>query len=194
MIYTDSNEIALICSECSEVEYSNVSVTADLDNPSVEPLGFEAKIIARCPKCGSLMTECGVEIAPIIQKLQKKHYYVVDSNMCKWQPGELYAPYIKILSGGPVKIYPPKGWQDVTGQSVGSFQVFAPNMSYGCADADANPADYAIDVRFKTEEDFNKRKAHYMRKLEQWADELEMNTTIATKSDMRGASGVFDIG
>ena len=47
---------------------------------------------------------------------------------------------------------------------------------------------------FKTEEDFNNRKSHYIRKLEQWADELEMNTTIATKSDMRGASGVFDIG
>ena len=99
MIYTDSNEIALICSECSNVEYSNVSVSVDLDNQSIEPLGFEAKIIARCPKCGSLMNECGVDIATIIQTLQKKHYYVVDSNMCRWQPGELYAPYIKILSG-----------------------------------------------------------------------------------------------
>ena len=194
MIYTDTNKIALICSECSHLEYSDVTVTADLDNPSLEPLGFEAKIIGRCPKCGSLMSECGVDIATIIQKLQKKHYFVVDSNMCIWQPGELYAPYIKILSGGLTKMYPPKGWQDVTGESVGSFQVFAPNRSYGCAGDNANPADYAIDVVFKTEEDFDKRKSHYMKKLDQWADELEMNTTIATKSDMRGASGVFDIG
>ena len=194
MIYTDSNEIALICSECSNVEYSNVSVSVDLDNQSVEPLGFEAKIIARCPKCGSLMNECGVDIANIIQTLQKKHYYVVDSNMCRWQPGELYAPYIKILSGGPVKILPPRGWEDVTGDNIGSFQVFSPKGSYGCAGDDANPANYAIDVVFKTEEDFNNRKSHYMRKLDQWANELEMNTTIATKSNMRGASGAIDIG
>ena len=186
MNYQDTNKISLICENCAHMEESNATTNVSLDNEKLNILGFEAKIICMCPKCQQgLMVEYPVDMAPIVQALQKKHYRVVDCNPGYWG-SDIYAPYIKVLSGGPVKIMPPRGWKDVTGPSVGSFQVFSPNMSYGCADDDANPADYATDVVFKTEEDFNKRKEHYMKKLAQWVEELEMNTTIATKSNARG--------
>lgn len=186
MNYQDTNKISLICENCAHMEEANATTNISLDNENLSILGFEAKVICSCPKCNDgLMVEYPSDMAPIVQALQKKHYRVVDCNPGYWG-SDIYAPYIKVLSGGPVKIMPPKGWKDVTGPSVGSFQVFSPNRSYGCAEDNANPLDYATDKVFKTEEDFNKRKEHYMKKLAQWAEELEMNTTIATKNNARG--------
>lgn len=181
MNYQDTNKISLVCEECAYLSTANTTTTVSLDNESLEILGFEAKVICLCPNCKKgLMVEYPSDMAPIVQTLQEKHYRVVDCNPGYWG-SDIYAPYIKVLSGGPVKIMPPKGWKDVTGPSVGSFQVFSPNGSYGCADDDANPLDYATDKVFKTEEEFNKHKEHYMARLVQWVNELEMNTTIATK-------------
>ena len=193
MNYQDTNKISLICGNCAHIEEANATVTASLDS-NLDILGFEAKIICKCPKCNNgIMMECDPDFVNIVQKLQLKHYFVVDCNSGSWQPGELFAPYIKVLSGGPVKIIEPKGWKDVTGQSVGSFQVFSPLKSYGCADENADPNNYSVEAVFGTEEDFNKAKAHYMSRLDQWADELEINTTIATKKDFKSSDYVIDV-
>ena len=193
MNYQSANDISLICSNCSHTEVANAIVDVSLDN-NLDILGFDAKIMCACPRCkNGIMTECDSDFIEIVKKLQLKHYFVVDCNSGYWQPGELFAPFIKILSGGPVKVIEPIGWKDVTGESVGSFQVFAPLKSYGCAGDNVDPSQYSVEAVFGNEEDFNKAKQHYMKRLSNWADELEMNTTIATKKDMRGSSDVIDV-
>lgn len=193
MNYQSENKVSLICGNCANIEDTYAAVTVSLDT-DLDILGFEAKILCKCPKCNNgIMIECDPDMVKIVQKLQLKHYFVVDCNSGAWAPGELFAPFIKVLSGGPVKIIEPKGWKDVTGESVGSFQVFSPNQSYGCADDNADPNKYSVEAVFKTEEDFNKAKEHYIKRLDQWADELEMNTTIATKKDFKGSNDVIDV-
>lgn len=187
MNYSETNTISLLCESCStSIEDVEATTTISLNN-QVDILGFSANVVCACPKCGDVMTECDKDMIQIILLLRKKHYKVVDYNLCSWG-SDLYAPFIKILSGGLVKIIPPKGWKDVTDPSVKSFQVFAPNMSYGCADDGANPLDYAVDQVFKCEEHFDVRKKHYVNRLLRWAEELDLNTTIAKSNNTKGAT------
>lgn len=194
--YSDGGEIALVCSNssCANVMKMNVSVDVAID-ADCDILGFDSKIMCRCPKCkDGIMEEKDILMADIIAKLSKKHYYVLDQNQGNWAPGTLFAPFIKILIGGPMDKLPrPKGWLDITPSSVGSFQMFAPRRSYGCATESEDVSQYSVETVFETEEEFNKARELYLHKLDKWVDQLDLNTTIATKQNLNAGSDVIDI-
>ena len=192
--YEDESDIALVCSSCGNQFYSiaKVKLNMNLQN-KMDIIGFSAKVFCTCPKCGQIMDEKDLYMSNAVSALIRKHYMVVDCNSGIWGPGELYAPYIKILTGGPAKINPPEGWEDVTGPSVGSFQVFVPSGSYGCAEDGADPSAYSVETMFTNEEEFLNTKKAFIAQLEEWVSSLDINTTIATKKDLRGSSDVIDI-
>jgi hypothetical protein len=182
--YNDEGSICLICNNCGNVTTGNVHVSVVTELPLI---AFETKFYSQCSKCGNACTECGDMISTALQILIEKNYNVVKSNQCDW--GEnLYDPYIKIRTG-MAKLNPPDGWADVTDPAVHSFQVFAPDGSYGTASSSDDISEYAVQKFFECESDFNITRQAYIRQLEDWAIGLPENTDITTLKNVKEQFG-----
>jgi hypothetical protein len=182
--YSDTQEVTLICNDCGLVNKGTVNTNVVTDLPLI---AFETKVYAECPECGHICTEVGEYIAVPISILIEKNYKVLKSNQCEY--GEnLYDPYIKIRVGLN-KLDPPEGWEDVTGDGVHSFQLFAPIGSYGAADSEADIEKYAVKTMFPNEEDFQIARTKYTNQLMNWAIGLPENTDITTLKNVKSQIG-----
>ena len=182
-----NGKVTLVCKDCGSITHGNVSATVTTD---LDIAAFNVNIYGICSNCGGVSEECGEYIANSISILSKKNYNVVDFNQGSFDG--LLNPYIKIRTG-ITKLDPPKGWRDVTGEGVHSFQVFAPIKTYGTASPEESVEDYDTKTLFKTEEEFMKFMLTYIGKLETWAKLLPENTDITTLKNLKGKGEVIDV-
>ena len=186
--FSDSGSVTLICKSCGHITTGTVKVSIATD---LDIAGFNTNIFGICNRCGKMSAECGDEIAKALSILISKNYDVADHFQGEWGDG-LFNPYIKIRTGLD-KLQAPKGWRDVTGPGVNSFQVFSPVKSYGTSD-DMNIENYITCKVFETEEEFIAARDKYLHKLEKWAEELPENTSISTLQSLSARGNVIDLG
>jgi hypothetical protein len=176
--------ITMICSGCGHIVQGKAAANITTDLPL---MAFDVRLIAECPKCGDMCTECGDDIAMALSILIEKNYNVVKHNQCEW--GEnLYDPYIKIRTGMN-RLTPPDGWEDVTDPAVHSFQVFAPSGSYGTASSDEEIEKYAVQTMFDSQGEFLSARQRYLDTLLNWAIKLPQNTDLTTLKSLKSNFG-----
>jgi hypothetical protein len=90
------------------------------------------------------------------------------------------------------KLNPPEGWIDVTDQAVHSFQVFAPDGSYGTADSDADISEYTVTSIFQDMGQFLHTRLTYCDQLLNWALQLPENTDITTLKNVKSQIGLSE--
>ena len=185
--HSAQGDVTLVCKNCGAILHGKVSATVTTD---IDIAAFNVNIYGICSKCGQISEECGEYMANSISILIHKNYDVLKFDEASYDG--LLNPYIKIRRGA-TKLNPPKGWRDVTGEGVHSFQVFAPIKTYGTASPEENIEDYDAKVKFKTEDDFLVFKLAYIKKLETWAKSLPENTDITTLKNLRGKGEVIDV-
>lgn len=192
---TEQQKITFLCTNCGEIVEETIDVTISAE--SSEVVAFDSDIYIKCPNCGATCIEVPDMMASAISKLYKKGYTVIKSDQGRYDE-VLYAPNIQIEC--PVKLDPPKGWEYAAEcDPSGVHKVLVPVGSFGTikrADVDSskNMEQYKTTVIFPDEETFLKRQAHYIKRLEQWVDELPVSYTLMADEITgkgRGATGEY---
>lgn len=187
-IKVEEQKQAFVCTKCGK-EIDGI-IDAEV-NVNGKLLGAYIHIYLECPDCKGIAIETDEFFREAVSILIKKNYLVDKAVSCQWGD-DLYNPYIKIQSGSLERLEAPTGWRDVTHESVKSFQVFAPIETYGTEPDGVDPSTWSVKGTFACEDDFNRARDIYTKRLVRWAKKLPENATIRVAKDLSGDDNVID--
>lgn len=179
----EQQNVTFLCTQCGEIVKEKITV--NIASESAEILAFDSNINIKCPKCNAGCIEVPDLMAKAVSGLYRKGYTVSVADPSRYDD-VLYAPNIQIET--PIELTPPKGWEFAAEcDPKGVHKVLVPHGSFGTykrdeIDPSDNMAKYRTTTVFPDEETFLKRQTHYIKRLEQWVDELEVSYQIMANS------------